>query len=167
MKTVSWGKLRKFSDSRGWFAELFRQEWVGIQYVQDNISVSEFGAVRGLHLQTAHPQAKVVVVISGEIFDVWVDLRTGSPNFKKAEYRRMSALDWVYIPAGFAHGFQALDRNTTVIYKCSDYYHPEDESGIVWNDPDLHIPWPRTAILSEKDQKLPSLKDAYTYTELK
>jgi len=161
VKTISWGRLRKSPDDRGYFAELFRQE--DTPYVQDNVSVSCFGAVRGLHLQTKHPQAKFVVVLSGEIFDVWVDLRTGSPSFKKAEYKRLGVLDWIFIPAGFAHGFQALDNNTIVMYKCSDFYHPEDESGIVWNDCDLHIPWPRTAILSNKDQTLPSLKDAYTY----
>ena len=158
------------SDSRGFFYESYRKEFFvrnGIpdDFVQDNVSSSAKGVLRGLHYQIApRAQAKLLRVLRGSVYDVAVDIRPGSPTFGKffaivlsAENRKM-----VYIPQGFAHGFCVLEDGTEFLYKVSDYYSPEHERGILWSDPGLAIPWPkvdREFILSEKDRKYPHLND--------
>ncbi len=159
-----------FSDSRGYFMEFFNEyemEQCGIKtkFVQDNESKSEKGVLRGLHFQTKKTQAKLVRVISGEVFDVAVDLRKGSPTYKKWHGVILSGQNknQFYIPEGFAHGFLVLSEEAVFTYKCSDYYAPEYDSGIIWNDPEIGIQWPldqiSTPLLSEKDKTLKSLKD--------
>ncbi len=157
-----------FRDSRGFFLETYnKQEFedLGISdiFVQDNQSLSARGVLRGLHFQREHPQVKLVRVLNGEIFDVVVDIRKGSPTYGQHEGFFMSDADqkMLYVPVGFAHGFMALVDDTEVMYKVSDYYHPQSDAGIIWNDPGLGIAWPlekfgiRTPIVSEKDALLP------------
>ncbi|MDG5767794.1 dTDP-4-dehydrorhamnose 3,5-epimerase [Balneolales bacterium ANBcel1] len=156
-----------FKDRRGFFAETYRQELfeqAGIdkRFIQDNISRSVQGTLRGLHYQAERPQAKLVMVTSGEILDVAVDVRRNSPTFGRHVSCRLSEAnkEMLYIPEGFAHGFFVLSAEATFLYKCSDYYHPEGERGIRWNDPEIGIEWPSsTPILSAKDQKLPFLSE--------
>ena len=157
-----------FGDSRGYFMETYREDefkHAGLNYnfVQDNQSKSHKGVLRGLHFQRKHPQAKLVRVISGEVFDVAVDLRKGSPTYGKwvgviltSENKKM-----LMIPRGFAHGFVVLSDTAEFVYKCDEVYHPEDEGGIMWNDPDIGIVWPYKdePSLSEKDTKHPSFKE--------
>lgn len=162
---------RLFPDSRGSFCEIYREsvfKEAGISkpFVQMNQSVSHFGVLRGLHFQKKFPQGKYIRAARGSIFDVAVDLRPGSKTFGKwkgfvlSEENRAS----LYVPRGFAHGFLALAENTCVTYFCDEYYHPEDEGGILWNDPDLDIRWPHlgpeapSPILSAKDAALPGFK---------
>jgi dTDP-4-dehydrorhamnose 3,5-epimerase len=163
-----------FGDERGYFMETynhvtFTQAGLDMTFVQDNQSKSRRGVLRGLHLQTKHPQGKLVRVLAGEVYDVGVDLRASSPTYGQhvgvllsGENKRM-----FYVPEGFAHGFLVLSDEAVFSYKCTDYYHPEYESGILYNDPDLGIDWPVTKediLLSTKDTKLPRLKDlGYTY----
>lgn len=165
-----------FGDDRGYFMETWNNEAfaeVGLDYrfVQDNQSKSRRGVLRGLHLQTKHAQGKLVRVISGEVYDVGVDLRAGSPTYGQyvgvilsGENKRM-----FYVPEGFAHGFLVLSEEAVFTYKCTDTYHPEFETGIIYNDPDIGIDWPMDGtdvLLSGKDSKLPQLKDlAYTYSK--
>lgn len=157
---------RVFSDERGFFLETYhRQKYVrgGIEavFVQDNHSRSSQGVLRGLHYQLKSPQAKLVYVVSGEIFDVAVDLRQGSPTFGKwtgaglsDENRRQ-----MFIPEGFAHGFCVLSPFADVIYKCSSLYDPADDMGLLWDDPEVGIQWPVSApVVSEKDKAHPRLK---------
>ena len=161
-----------FRDDRGFFMETFnRKEFheLGIQkdFVQDNHSRSKKGTLRGLHFQKKFPQAKLVRVIKGEVFDVVVDIRKESATFEKwfgvilSEENKKQ----FFIPEGFAHGFLALTEIVEFTYKCSDYYHPEDEGGIIWNDSDIAIDWPlkeygiNELILSDKDRKLPTVRD--------
>jgi len=154
-----------FEDDRGYFMEMHQQQrYDGLLnnrvFVQDNLSFSKKHALRGLHFQNKHPQAKLIQVISGEIFDVAVDIRQGSPTFGKWEGETLSETNRLqfFIPEGFAHGFCVLSETAHVSYKCTDIYYPEDDNGIVWSDPDIGIDWPITApILSEKDKKLPTL----------
>jgi dTDP-4-dehydrorhamnose 3,5-epimerase len=161
-----------FSDSRGFFFESYSRrdmERIGIRddFVQDNQSCSARGVVRGLHFQSRHPQGKLVRVIRGSIYDVVVDLRKRSPTFGMSIGFEISAQDFrmLWIPVGFAHGFLSLEDHTEVLYKTTDYYFPEYDEGIRWNDPDLGISWPlaqygiSSAIISEKDAKLPLLKE--------
>lgn len=161
-----------FSDSRGFFFESYNRrdmEQVGIseRFVQDNQSCSAKGVVRGLHFQAEHPQGKLVRVLRGSIYDAVVDLRKRSPTFGKAIGFEIAARDFrmVWIPAGFAHGFLSLEDHTEVLYKTTDFYYPEYDAGIRWNDPNLGISWPlaqygiSSAIISEKDAQLPLLKD--------
>jgi len=161
-----------FRDSRGFFLESYNKtefKKIGIttDYVQDNHSCSEKGVIRGLHFQKIHPQEKLVRVVSGSIYDVAVDLRTGSPQFGKSFGIHLSADDMtmVHIPFGFAHGFLALENRTQVFYKSSELYYPEYDAGILWNDSDLCIPWPleefgiTNPLISEKDSKLPRIRD--------
>ena len=118
--------------------------------------------MRGLHFQVRHPQAKLVQVITGEIFDVAVDLRSGSATFGRWYGVRLSDRNHrqLFVPAGFAHGFCVLSDQAHFVYKCSDFYAPEDEGGILWSDPDLNIPWPVTDPgVSPKDARLPRLAD--------
>ena len=134
-----------------------------IKFVQDNESKSSYGVLRGLHFQKKYPQAKLVRCIEGEVFDVCVDLRQNSDTFGKWESVILSAEggNQFMIPRGFAHGFIVLSETATFCYKCDDYYHPEDEGGILWNDPSIGIDWPQVSnlLLSEKDKKFPCLKD--------
>lgn len=156
-----------YEDNRGFFTETYRLNKfhkAGIRkpFVQDNLSRSVRNTLRGLHYQIINPQAKLVMVTSGEILDVAVDIRKNSPNFGKYVSYRLTAesKEMLYIPEGFAHGFYVLSEETTFLYKCTDYYHPAGERGIRWNDPQIGITWPDTdPVLSEKDKKLPLLSE--------
>jgi dTDP-4-dehydrorhamnose 3,5-epimerase len=159
-----------FKDDRGFFIESynkrdFKEIGLDVEFVQDNHSFSRKGVLRGLHFQLKHPQGKLVRVISGRVFDVAVDLRPHSPTLGKwygVELSGENALQF-YIPPGFAHGFIALEDNTHFLYKCTDFYYPNDELGIIWNDPDLNIRWPinqvEEIIISDKDKKLPTFRE--------
>lgn len=158
-----------FGDNRGYFLETYNKkdfDNAGLKYdfVQDNQSKSRKGVLRGLHFQKTHPQAKLVRVLEGEVFDVAVDLRKDSKTYGKWVGVILSAENkkQFMIPRGFAHGFVVLSDEATFAYKCDDFYHPEDEGGIMWNDPEVNIKWPfeGEVILSEKDKKHPSLKDS-------
>ncbi len=157
-----------FGDDRGYFTETYKKtdfDDAGLRYefVQDNQSRSKKGVLRGLHFQVKHPQAKLVRVLEGEVFDVAVDMRRDSPTFGKWVGVILSDKNkrQFMIPRGFAHGFLVLSEYATFCYKCDEVYHPEDEGGIMWNDPDIGIEWPFTdgIQLSEKDTKHPMLKD--------
>ena len=139
-------------DNRGYFVETYNQRdlyqaGIDVHFVQDNQSLSAKGVLRGLHFQNSHPQGKLVRVIKGEVFDVAVDLRHQSPSYGKWEGIRLSEDNMLqfYIPEGFAHGFLVLSDYAEFCYKCTDYYHPEDEAGIAWNDPRIGIEWPEVA----------------------
>ena len=158
-----------FGDNRGYFFEsynenVFKAAGLNYKFVQDNESKSKKGVLRGLHFQKTYPQAKLVRVLDGEVFDVAVDLRKDSPTYGKwvgvilsSENKRQ-----FMIPRGFAHGFVVLSETATFTYKCDEFYHPEDEGGIMWNDPLVNIKWPFEGeiLLSEKDKKHPLLKDS-------
>ncbi|MFQ5433167.1 MAG: dTDP-4-dehydrorhamnose 3,5-epimerase [Nitrospinota bacterium] len=154
-----------FTDRRGFFFESYHKEKIaalGItcDFVQDNHSKSSKGILRGFHYQLKRPQAKLCRVVSGEVLDVAVDIRTGSPTFGKSVCDILSAENkkQLFIPRGFAHGFLVLSEIAEVLYKCDEFYHGEDEYGIAWNDPDIGIEWGETEpILSEKDKKNPLL----------
>ena len=156
-----------FSDNRGFFMETYqktRYQSVGItcDFVQDNLSFSIQGTLRGLHYQYPNEQTKLVQVIQGEVFDVAVDIRRGSPTFGKWTGATLSAENkrQLHIPEGFAHGFCVTSQAALFVYKCSDYYSPENEHGILWSDPDIGIQWPiASPLLSTKDQDYPCLKD--------
>lgn len=164
-----------FGDSRGYFMESYNYldyKAIGINqlFVQDNQSRSTKGVVRGLHFQKDFPQSKLVRVVIGEVYDVAVDLRKESPTFGKAYGVLLSAENkkQFFIPKNFAHGFIVLSDEAEFAYKCDDFYHPNDEGGIFWNDPDLEINWPiekvgglENIILSEKDKKWLSLKETF------
>jgi dTDP-4-dehydrorhamnose 3,5-epimerase len=166
-----------FSDARGWFCETysearFRDLGIDCGFVQDNQSLSrEVGTIRGLHFQTApRAQAKLVRVLRGRIFDVAVDLRRSRPTFGQWMAIEISADDrkQIFVPAGFAHGFCTLEPDTEILYKVSDFYSPEHDKGIAWDDPDLGIPWPvrpDKATLSDKDRRLPRLASMPTLFE--
>ena len=157
-----------FGDNRGYFMETyneqeFKKNGLDYNFVQDNQSKSKKGVLRGLHFQKTHPQAKLVRVLEGEVFDVAVDLRKGSKTYGKwvgvilSEENKKQFM----IPRGFAHGFVVLSETAVFAYKCDDFYHPEDEGGIMWNDPDINIEWPYKGelLLSEKDKVHPLLKE--------
>ena len=155
-----------FEDNRGYFMETYNYaEFMaaGIDniFVQDNQSKSKKGVLRGLHFQKKYPQAKLIRIISGEVFDVAVDIRRDSPTFGKWIGTILSAENkkQIFIPKGFAHGFLVLSEEAEFFYKCDEFYHPEDEGGIIWNDETIGIKWPETEklILGEKDIKLLSL----------
>jgi dTDP-4-dehydrorhamnose 3,5-epimerase len=157
-----------FGDARGFFMETFQairyREMVGIQYdfVQDNHSRSERGVLRGLHFQKTKPQGKLVRVVRGEVLDVAVDLRKDSPSFGQWESVILSEDNkrQFWVPPGFAHGFVVLSDVADFEYKCTDYYDPTDEGGIIWNDPTLNIDWQiHSPRLSEKDARLPQFKE--------
>lgn len=159
---------RVFRDERGYFLETFSQKWfepLGVTpvFVQDNQSVSAKGVLRGLHFQKPpHAQAKLVRVSSGRALDIAVDLRRNSPTFGQHVACILDAEkhNLFYIPEGFAHGFMALEDNTTFLYKCTDFYAPETEGGILWNDSALGIDWGITEpLVSPKDEVLPLLQD--------
>ena len=153
-----------FRDSRGLFYEVYsesryKEHGVPARFVQDNHSVSEKGVLRGLHYQVNPGQDKLVRVVRGEVFDVAVDIRKGSPTYGKWWGLSLSEANnlQLYIPVGFAHGFCVLSDSAEVLYKCSDYYSPQNERGIIWNDPDLAIDWPiENPMLSEKDIEYPN-----------
>ncbi len=161
--------VKTFGDHRGYFMETYKQsdfEAVGLCYtfIQDNQSSSRKGVLRGLHFQKNFPQAKLVRVLKGEVFDVAVDLRADSDTYGKwvgvllSENNKKQFL----IPRGFAHGFLVISDYAEFAYKCDEIYHPEDEGGLAWDDPDIDINWPKTAeiILSDKDKHHPTLADA-------
>lgn len=159
---------KAFEDSRGYFMESYNQramESLGFnhRFVQDNHSHSRKGVLRGLHYQIQQPQGKLVRAVSGEIFDVAVDLRRGSPCFGKWVGRCLSSENklMLWIPPGFAHGFAVLSETADVLYKTTDYYAPQFERTIIWNDPDLAISWPitDTPVVSEKDLAGKRFKD--------
>jgi dTDP-4-dehydrorhamnose 3,5-epimerase len=163
-----------FGDDRGYFVETynyndFKAEGLDMIFVQDNQSMSVKGVLRGLHYQKQFPQGKLVRVVSGKVFDVAVDLRTGSETYGKwfgvelsGENKKM-----FYIPEGFAHGFVVLSDEAVFAYKCTDFYHPGDEGGIIWNDPEIGVEWPipedMKLIMSDKDVKWGGLKEAFKF----
>lgn len=154
-------------DSRGYFMETYHQDRYreyGIDpcFVQDNLSYSVQGTLRGLHYQIRHVQAKLVQVISGEIYDVAVDIRPGSETFGKWVSVHLSGTNkrQLFIPEGFAHGFCVISETALFSYKCSDVYAPRDEGGVLWSDPDIGIDWPvKNPIISKKDSQYPRLFD--------
>ena len=166
--------VKLYGDARGGFMETYREEnfvagGIDASFVQDNQSYSVQGVLRGLHFQIEHPQAKLVRVISGTVFDVAVDLREGSPTWGQWEGVVLSAENrrQFFVPRGFAHGFLVLSETAEFCYKCDDIYHPGDEGGIMWNDPELGVEWPAflgektldpaKVILSDKDKIHPAL----------
>ncbi|MGL4473387.1 MAG: dTDP-4-dehydrorhamnose 3,5-epimerase [Shewanella sp.] len=164
-----------FSDDRGFFMETwnqakFEQAVTGkpCHFVQDNHSRSCQGVLRGLHYQTDHSQGKLVRVIAGEVFDVAVDLRQSSPTFGQWVGVIISADNGrqLWIPPGFAHGFYVLSQQAECVYKCTDYYHPQSEQCIVWNDPEVKIEWPLVAdpLLSTKDAQGVSFSEAIKFS---
>jgi dTDP-4-dehydrorhamnose 3,5-epimerase len=159
-----------FGDDRGYFMETYNQNdfieaGIGMDFVQDNQSKSVHGVLRGLHFQYRYPQDKLVRVISGEVFDGAVDLRKGSPTYGKWHGVILSAENkkQFFVPKGFAHGFLVLSESAEFAYKCSDFYQPSDEGGLIWNDPAIGINWPipkgMELNISEKDQSWGSIKD--------
>ncbi len=160
---------RVFGDARGFFVETYREEWLqqaglNVTFVQDNQSRSKKGVLRGLHYQIEHTQGKLVRVSRGSVFDVAVDVRKNSPHF--GQWKGVILDDvrhrQLYIPPGFAHGFCVLSDEADFNYKCTDYWHPQSETGILWNDPAVGIQWPEIDVpfaLSDKDRILPLLAD--------
>ncbi len=156
-----------FKDSRGFFMETFHQKKyaeAGIYhaFLQDNYSHSTQGTLRGLHYQLKHPQGKLVYVITGEIYDVAVDIRRGSPGFGKWTGQYLSGKNkrQLFVPEGFAHGFCVISETADVLYKTTDLYNPDDEYGVLWSDPTIGIDWPVEApIVSDKDKQFPGLKE--------
>ena len=156
-----------FEDQRGFFMEIYQQRRyseAGIEaiFVQDNLSRSVQGTLRGLHYQREHAQAKLIQVIEGTIFAVTLDIRRGSPSFGQWTSVHLSAENkrQLFLPEGFAHGYCVLSESAQVVYKCTDYYAAEDEGGVLWSDPALAIAWPISEpLLSEKDSQQPCLDD--------
>lgn len=165
---------KMYGDERGYFMETYKysdfvQGGIDARFVQDNQSSSTKGVLRGLHFQISHPQSKLVRVVAGEVFDVAVDLRHESKTYGKWEGAVLSAENkrQFYIPRGFAHGFLVLSDKAEFCYKCDDFYQPNDEGGLMWNDPEIGIIWPalqgdeaffaEKVILSEKDESHPVL----------
>ena len=160
-----------FGDNRGYFMETyenkdFKEAGIDVTFVQCNESKSRKGVLRGLHFQKNYPQGKLVRVVKGQVFDVAVDLRGGSPTYGSwyglvlsEENKKM-----FYVPEGFAHGYLTLSDEAVFLYQCTDYYHPEDEGGIIWNDPQIGIKWPLEQgvepLVSDKDKKLPTLAES-------
>ncbi len=159
---------RAFQDARGSFMEVFhsaRYAAAGIPgtFVQDNLSRSVKGTLRGLHFQEPNGQGKLVQVLSGSVYDVVVDVRRGSPTFGRWTAMELTGENrlQLWVPPGFAHGFCVLSERADFFYKCTDFYSPTSERSIAWNDPELAIPWPVSApLLSPKDAAAPGLKDA-------
>ena len=167
-------KPKVFGDHRGffmetWHDEVFAEAGINERFVQDNHSKSSKGILRGLHYQLKQPQGKLARVISGEVYDVVVDIRKGSPTFGKwvGEYLSEENKAMLWVPVGFAHGFYVVSDYAEFVYKCTKFYAPEDERAIRWDDPELAIDWPLlergVPSLSEKDEKAPFLKDAEVY----
>lgn len=179
-----------YVDKRGFFLETFREDvllqaGINAHFVQDNHTRSSQGVLRGLHYQMTQTQGKLVRVAAGSVFDVVVDVRSGSPTFGQWCGTELNEdnIKMIYVPPGFAHGFVVLSETADFIYKCTDYYHPESEQGIAWDDPDLNIDWSIAEIaekisLSDKDkqnvklkdqpaEKLPAYKDFMTEVEMR
>ena len=160
-------ELKSFADSRGYFMETWsrdRYAEAGLPepFVQDNLSFSGKGVLRGLHFQHPRGQGKLVQVLSGEVYDVAVDIRPDSPSFGRWTGQVLSDQNrrQVYVPAGFAHGFCVLSDSALFVYKCTEFYDPKTEGGVLWNDPDLGIRWPvEHPLVSDKDSLFPRLKD--------
>ena len=163
-----------FKDERGYFVETYNQNdmkeaGLDMVFVQDNQSMSTRGVLRGLHFQKQFPQGKLVRVVRGKVFDVAVDLRSDSKTYGKWFGVELSAenMKQFYIPEGFAHGFLVLSDEAEFYYKCTDFYHPGDEGGLAWNDPEIGVGWPLEEgvdlIISEKDQKWKGLKDTFKF----
>ena len=158
---------KAFGDPRGFFMETWSRDrctdaGLALDFVQDNVSSSTKGVLRGLHYQYPQPQGKLVQVLRGEVLDVAVDIRVGSPTFGRAVTCVLSEVNHkqFYVPEGFAHGFCVLSEMALFSYKCTNYYNPKTEGGVLWNDPDLAIDWPMDEpALSEKDRICPRLKD--------
>jgi len=158
-----------FGDERGYFFECwsrrdYEEAGINLPFVQDNQSSSLKGVLRGLHFQITHPQGKLVRAIEGEVFDVAVDIRKDSSDFGKWHAVILSGKkqNQFYIPPGFAHGFLVLSDSAVFAYKCTDFYYPKDEGGIIWNDSDVGIDWPDLGMeykLSDKDKILPGIKN--------
>lgn len=165
---------KSYGDTRGAFMETYKREdfvagGIACEFVQDNQSSSVRGVLRGLHFQISHPQAKLVRVVSGSVFDVAVDLRPDSPTYGAWEGVVLSAENrrQLFVPRGFAHGFLVLSDTAVFCYKCDDVYHPNDEGGLMWNDPIINVEWPplegdaifdeTRIILSDKDRAHPPL----------
>jgi dTDP-4-dehydrorhamnose 3,5-epimerase len=179
-----------YVDKRGFFLETFREDvllqaGINAHFVQDNHTRSSQGVLRGLHYQMTQTQGKLMRVAAGSVFDVVVDVRSGSPTFGQWYGTELNEdnIKMIYVPPGFAHGFVVLSETADFIYKCTDYYHPESEQGIAWDDPDLNIDWSIAEIaekisLSDKDkqnvklkdqpaEKLPAYKDFMTEVEMR
>jgi len=164
-----------YADERGYFMETFRSSYltnhgVELNFVQDNQSQSRIGTLRGLHYQLEFPQGKLVRVISGTVFDVAVDIRKSSSTFGNWVGETLSAENkkQLWIPPGFAHGFLVLSKSAELFYKCTEYYHPEDDYSLLWNDPAVGIEWPlqnREPILSEKDRIARRLSKIPVYSD--
>lgn len=162
--------VKSYGDARGYFMETYKRPdfvagGIDVDFVQDNQSASTQGVLRGLHFQIEHPQSKLVRVVEGEVFDVCVDLRPDSATFGKWEGVTLSAENHrqFFIPQGFAHGFYVLSPTAVFCYKCDDVYHPNDEGGLMWNDPSIGVEWPLVEgvelNLSDKDTKHPSFEE--------
>lgn len=165
---------RAFPDNRGWFMETwnarsFAEAGIDVPFVQDNQSRSRRGVLRGLHYQLGQPQGKLVRVAAGRVFDVAVDLRRSSPDFGRWVGAELSAENrqMLWIPPGFAHGFLALEDDTDLLYKCTDFFAPACDRTLLWSDPEIGIDWPMTPadglILSAKDEAGALLRDAETF----
>jgi dTDP-4-dehydrorhamnose 3,5-epimerase len=156
-----------YRDARGFFLETYHEQKYGdaglpARFVQDNHSRSVKGTLRGLHAQTRHPQGKLVRAVEGEMFDVAVDIRRGSPRFGRWIGMRLSGDNFrqLYVPPGFAHGFCVLSEVVHVEYKCTDFYDPKGEISIAWNDPEIGIEWPVSdPTISDKDARAPRLRE--------
>jgi dTDP-4-dehydrorhamnose 3,5-epimerase len=156
-----------FLDGRGYFLETYQEKryrelGIDVAFVQDNLSFSTRGTLRGLHFQYPHAQAKLVQVIQGEVLDVIVDIRRNSPTFGRWGGVRLSEKNHkqLFVPEGFAHGYCVLSDNAVFSYKCSEFYAPECEKGVLWSDRDIGIDWPvNVPVLSEKDRRYPCLKN--------
>jgi len=160
-------KLEKFKDTRGYFFESFQKKryldaGINPEFVQDNISVSNYGVIRGLHYQTKRPQGKLVSCLKGKVFDVVADINPSSTSFGKyigIELSEKNSLQ-LWIPPGYAHGFCSLSDEAYFHYKCTEFYDPSSERGVLWNDSTLNINWPvDSPIVSAKDQILPELNE--------
>ena len=168
LKDVLLIKPRIYYDDRGYFFESFKENFfdkigLNLKFIQDNeVYSNDIGIIRGLHYQLKNPQGKLVHVVSGAIRDVIVDIRANSPDFGESIIIDIDSRshNMIYIPEGFAHGYLVVEKNTIVQYKCTNYYDPNSEFGILWNDKDLNIDWGfSNPVLSDKDSKLPKLKD--------
>jgi dTDP-4-dehydrorhamnose 3,5-epimerase len=163
---VKWIRPKIFSDDRGFFRETFRKplyQGAGIEcdFVQDNHSFSKWGTIRGMHFQRSPGQAKLVTVMRGKIFDVFVDIRPNSPTFGKWDGCYLDAAEQIFIPVGYAHGFCVVSDEAHVFYKVSNLYDPAEERNFRFDDPFVAIEWPiDTPLLSERDSKSPLLKEA-------
>mgnify|MGYP000428256387 FL=1 len=165
---------RIFKDERGYFMETynqndFKEAGLDMTFVQDNQSMSVKGVLRGLHFQKQYPQGKLVRAVRGTVFDVAVDLRSDSKTYGKWFGVTLSAENkkQFYIPEGFAHGFLVLSDEAEFAYKCTDFYHPGDEGGLLWSDPEIGVDWPiepgMELIISDKDKKWSGLKDTFKF----